>query len=118
MILTGIATCDEEGINKSVQNIFGNSDTFGALLWGSFLGSATAWLLSWVHRIAPDGSLTYVFKKGPSEPILSFATSLEVWIQGIRGLTTALMILIMAWAIGAAFTACGTGESCVHWPWS
>lgn len=110
MGITGAAACEELGIEKNAQNIFGNSDTFGALLWASFLGSETAWILSWVQHVRPDGTLTHMFSKGPSKPILSLRKSLEVWTEGMKGLTSALMILMMAWTIGAAFTACGTGE--------
>lgn len=110
MGITGANACEEAGIAKNAQNIFGNSDTFGSLLWGSFLGSATAWIVSWLHHVKPDGTLTHAFSKGPSKPILSLKKSLEVWIEGMKGLTSALLILMMAWTIGAAFTACGTGE--------
>lgn len=110
MGVTGANACADAGISKSVQNVFGNADSLGSLLWASFLGSMTAWVLSWFHHVTPNGGLTHVFSKVESRPILTFAKSLEVWIQGIKGLTTAMVILIMAWSVGSAFTACGTGE--------
>ncbi|CAM9782754.1 unnamed protein product, partial [Sphacelaria rigidula] len=64
MGITGANACEEAGIAKNAQNIFGNSDTFGSLLWGSFLGSATAWIVSWLHHVKPDGTLTHAFSKG------------------------------------------------------
>ena len=56
--------------------------------------------------------------EGP-RPILTFAESLDTWIEGIKGLTRAVLILIMAWAVGQALKVlCAVvpcGDVCGVW---
>lgn len=43
LILTGIDSAEADGIDKSVQNIFGNGDPFASLLWATFFVSLLTW---------------------------------------------------------------------------
>ncbi|CAM9756797.1 unnamed protein product, partial [Phaeothamnion confervicola] len=108
LVLTGVAGCHADDIPVNLQNVFSYSDSFGALLWASFIGSFTIWFLSWVQQVTPDGRLTHCFNK-MARPIMTWGESIEVWIIGIKNLMASIVILLLAWAIGAAFTACGTG---------
>ena len=69
--------------------------------------------MCWVQRITIDGDLLTVFHaKGrlpSSRPLMSLNESLEVFVFGIKNLVHALLILILAWTVGEAFTECGTG---------
>jgi Na+/H+ antiporter NhaC len=68
---------------QSIGQIFGAGDSFKALLWGSMAGCLAALLLS------------------KTEGILSLAEGLAAWLNGIKSMTTAVVILILAWSIAA-----------------
>lgn len=89
------------------------SDSFTSLLYGSIGGTLTIWTMCWVERITATGELTTVFHKSgrlsTSRPLMSLDESLDIFIFGIKNLVNALLILILAWTVGEAFTECGTG---------
>eukprot|EP00808_Paulinella_micropora_P019641 g73147.t1 len=109
LVLTGKAAARDAGeTNLTAAVIFSYSNSFGALLWGSFLGSFTIWLLCWAVRTTADGAVTHCFRRGQS--LLGLHESLRVWVVGVSNLTEAIVVLILAWSVGTAFQACGTGE--------
>ncbi|RMG64527.1 MAG: Na+/H+ antiporter NhaC family protein [Calditrichaeota bacterium] len=62
--------------------IVGNADSFSVLMWASFMGSVTAILLALSQRL------------------LSLAKAIDAWVQGIRSMIMAAIILTLAWSIG------------------
>jgi tetracycline resistance efflux pump len=71
------------------------------------------WTMCWVQRVTLTGELSTVFHSAgrlpSSKPIMSLDESLDIFIFGIKNLVNALLILILAWTVGEAFTECGTG---------
>jgi Na+/H+ antiporter NhaC len=109
LIVTGVDECKRLGIAITSRNIFSESDSYGALLYGSVLGSISIWLLCLAQRVTPTGELRWFSRHRLDRPILSFSASLDYWIMGIRNLTGAILVLLLAWAVGSSFTICGTG---------
>jgi Na+/H+ antiporter NhaC len=89
LISTGLASLplDQRG---NLTDIFGAADPFVPLLWGSVLGSLTAILL------AAGG------KK------LTLPATIEAWLSGIRTMILAIIILLLAWSLGAVTEDLGT----------
>jgi Na+/H+ antiporter NhaC len=79
--LTADGAAALEGGLRGMGQIFGAGDSFKALLWGSTAGCLTALLLSKVQAI------------------LSVADGLAAWLQGVKSMTAAIVILILAWAL-------------------
>lgn len=76
---------------SGIALIIGNADPFAALLWASFTGSTVAIAL-------------VVFQK-----ILTLNEALESWIGGMQSMLVAIIILILAWGLGAVTHEVGTG---------
>jgi Na+/H+ antiporter NhaC len=80
LYVTGTAGVTVE--NPGIKDILGAADSIKALLWGSLLGATTAAALSMVQRI------------------LSLEQVVNAWYQGMRAMVYAMIILILAWALG------------------
>lgn len=84
LIITGLANTQwdsDRSFAQNLSNILGSSDSYKALLWGSFAGVFVAILLTL------------------SQKILSLKESLEAVIEGFKSMITAIVILILAWSI-------------------
>jgi Na+/H+ antiporter NhaC len=79
-----------EGTQPTLRDIFGASDPFGTLLWGSLAGCLVAIALSVGQRI------------------LSLAESVDAWVSGMRAMFIAIVILALAWALGSVTAEVGT----------
>ena len=66
----------------ALRDIIGAANSYKALMWGSLLGTVTAAALSLVQRI------------------LSLEQVVNAWYQGMRAMVYAMMILVLAWALG------------------
>ena len=75
----------------SLWTIVGGADPFKTLIWASFAGNVVAISLAVAQRILPLGS------------------ALEAWINGMRAMLLAIVILVLAWALGGVTEALGTG---------
>src|SRR5690606_23425073 len=75
----------------TLREIVGGADPFTSLLWASLSGCVVAIGLAVAQRI-----LT------PSEAI-------EAWVAGLRSMVLAIVILVLAWSLGAVTEALGTG---------
>ncbi|EGD79341.1 Na+/H+ antiporter family protein [Salpingoeca rosetta] len=106
LVVTGVEQCRKLGLSLSGEHIFGNSDSYHALLYGSVLGTLTVWLLTWAQRVDVAGNVVWFARKFP--PIMCLQASLDTWVAGVRSLTFAVLVLLLAWAVGSAFTLCGT----------
>jgi len=68
---------------RDVGTIFGAGNSFHALLWASLAGCLTAAALPLVQRI------------------LTMGEALAAWSEGIKSMTLAFVILVLAWSISA-----------------
>lgn len=92
--LYGLYTTGAAGLGpgeSGITAIIGNADPFAALLWASFTGCAVAIAL-------------VVFQK-----VLSINQALESWVGGMQSMLMAVVILILAWGLGAVTQEVGTG---------
>jgi Na+/H+ antiporter NhaC len=80
---TGIDGLDP-GDDATLGNIVSAADSYVALLWASLSGCAVAILLAVVRRM------------------LTLAEAFTAWLHGLRSMMMAIVILILAWSIGAA----------------
>ena len=80
LYVTGRANLD--GAEPTLQNIIGAAESYKALMWASLLGMVTAAGLTLVQRI------------------LSLEEVVNAWYQGMRAMIYAMIILILAWALG------------------
>ena len=70
------------GLEPTLRNIIGNSDSFSALMWAAAIGCVTA------------GAIT-LFRR-----ILSLQDTIEAWLSGIKSMVLAVVILLLAWSLG------------------
>lgn len=87
LVKTGLENSDGGGL----MDIIGNADPFLALIWASFTGCVVAIGLA-------------VFQK-----ILSVQQAVESMVGGMQSMLMAVLILVMAWGLGEATQAVGTG---------
>lgn len=86
---TGVASV---GPGASLMDVFGAADPFATLLWGSLAGCLVAFALS------------------VGQKILTMNEAIEAWIGGIRAMMIAMIILTLAWSLGAVTEAVGTAS--------
>jgi Na+/H+ antiporter NhaC len=85
--VTGLASAGSEA---SLSDILGAADPFATLLWGSLAGCLVAVVLSTVQRI------------------LTLEESIDAWLSGMRAMLLAMIILTLAWSLGAVTEELGT----------
>ncbi|MFH0779211.1 MAG: Na+/H+ antiporter NhaC family protein, partial [Candidatus Eisenbacteria bacterium] len=78
------------------RDIIGKADPYATLLWASLLGCATAIALATVQRI------------------LSLAKAMDAWLGGVKAMLLAIVILILAWCIGAVCRELHTADFVVR----
>jgi len=84
LIFTGIDSLNEQGITDyGVQEIIGNSNSYLALLWSGFSACIVAAIMIL------------------SQKILTLNETVDAWFTGVRSMFLALIILTLAWSIGA-----------------
>lgn len=76
----------------SWQNILGNASAFQSLFWASLFGCITAIAMA------------------VSQKILSVEESINAWFLGARSMFLAMIILVLAWSIGAVTKEMGTAD--------
>ena len=80
LYVTGKAGVGAEG--ASLRDIIGAADSYKALMWGSMIGMITAALITMAQRI------------------MSLEDVVNAWYKGVRSMFFAMIILILAWALG------------------
>ena len=84
LYITGMNALAEKGITDfGIRDIIGNSDSYVALLWASF----SACVVAGVMII--------------SQKIMTLKETVDAWFMGLRSMFLALIILTLAWSIGA-----------------
>lgn len=86
---TGRAALEDAA--PTIRNIIGEADPFRSLLWASFAGGLAAGILAVAQRI------------------LTVKEALDAWVAGMRSMLLAMVILVLAWGLGAATGELGTG---------
>lgn len=87
---TGAASLDA-GTERTLSNIVGGADPFRTLLWASFTGVVVALLLAIAGRV------------------LSLQQGIEAMVNGMKAMFMAMVILVLAWGLGAVTEELGTG---------
>lgn len=82
LVHTGIASLGE-GEPLTVRGILASANSYQSLLWGSALGCAVAFVLTVASRA------------------LTMRTAFHAWLGGMRAMFLAVVILGLAWSIGA-----------------
>ncbi len=84
LYFTGMNALIEKGISDySIRDIIGNSDSYKSLLWASFASCIVAAIMV------------------ISQKIMNLKETLDSWFLGLRSMFLALLILTLAWSIGA-----------------
>jgi Na+/H+ antiporter NhaC len=90
---TGRASLPAPAISQATfMDIFGASDPFDTLLWGSLAGCIVAIFLS------------------VSQRILNLRESLDAWLMGMKSMLMAVIILTLAWSLGQITKDLGTAQ--------
>ena len=92
VVLVGLWTTGRAsaGPGASLSDIFGAADPFVTLLWGSLAGCLVALVLSAAQRV------------------LTLEEGIDAWLSGMRAMLLAMVILTLAWSLGAVTEAIGT----------
>lgn len=72
----------EKAASARMGVIIGAANSFSVLMWASFLGALTAILLAVTQKI------------------LTLNRALDAWLNGVKAMVIAMIILILAWTIG------------------
>ncbi len=84
LVYTGISSLQEQGFsNYGIREIISNSDSYLALLWSSFTACIVAAIMILLQRI------------------MSLSETIDAWFLGVRSMLLAIIILTLAWSIGA-----------------
>ncbi len=93
LIFTGIDSLKEQGITEyGIRSIISNSNSYLALLWGSFSACVVAGIMI------------------VSQKILNLRETIDAWFAGIRSMLLAILILTLAWGIGAVTNEIRTAD--------
>jgi len=93
LVYTGINSLEEQGITSyGVKEVIGSSDSYLALLWGSFAACIVAIVMITAQKI------------------LKLRTAIDAWFSGIRSMLLAVIILTLAWGIGAVTNEIKTAD--------
>ena len=88
--VTGKAAADDP--DPGLRAIIGSADSYRALLWGSLLGVVAALALTLGQRI------------------LSMDETVQAWYRGARSMLMAMIVLLLAWSLGAVTEELGTAD--------
>jgi Na+/H+ antiporter NhaC len=94
VVLIGLYTSGRAvvGPDASLRDVFGEAASYDALLWGSLAGALVAVFLSIGQRI------------------LTLPECVEAAVGGFRAMMLAMVILVLAWSMGAVTEAIGTSS--------
>lgn len=90
LVVSMVAGLFVSGEGDTLQAVLESADAYKALLWGSLLGVVSAVIMTMLHRS------------------LSIPELMAAWFTGLRSMLLAVVILVMAWALGDITEALGT----------
>ena len=92
VVLGGLYTSGRAavGADASLRDVFGAADPFMTLLWGSLSGCLVAALLSLSQRL------------------IDMKECVDAWLGGVKAMMIAMVILTLAWSLGAVTRDVGT----------
>ncbi|MEJ2205987.1 MAG: Na+/H+ antiporter NhaC family protein, partial [Gemmatimonadota bacterium] len=98
VVLAGLYVTGRAGAGPeaSIMDVFGEADPFSTLLWGSLSGCVVALLLSM------------------GQGILTLTEGIDAWLGGLKAMIIAMVILVLAWSLGAATEEIGTASYLAH----
>jgi Na+/H+ antiporter NhaC len=97
LLVTGHRSLAAAGVHGAgVLDMLKESNSFTALLWGSSAGCIAAAALALVQGLLP------------------LTETVTAWINGIRSMIPAIIILVLAWCIGRVCTELQTADYLVH----
>ena len=82
MYFTGIQALGQNAASARFGVIIGNADSFASLTWGTITGIFVAAILAL------------------SQKILTLQETFNAWLGGVKAMVLAMVILVLAWAIG------------------
>lgn len=85
------------GEGDTLQEIFGSSDAYKSLMWGSLLAVITAAVMT------------------IGQGIMALEQTVEAWSHGVKLMVTALIILILAWSLAEVTELLHTADYLVSW---
>ncbi len=77
---------------RNVGKIVSSADSFKVLLWASMMGAVTAFFLSYFQKI------------------LKIRDLISSFIQGMKSMIMAIVILVLAWSLGIVLVQLGTAD--------
>ena len=94
VVLAGLYTTGSASVGPDARlmDVFGAADPFATLLWGSLAGCLVAIGLSVAQKA------------------LSIEESIDALVGGMRAMMIAMIILVLAWSLGAVTEAIGTAR--------
>ncbi len=92
LYFTGRAVAVQESPDPSLMDVFGEADPFATLLWGSLAGCLVAIGLSM------------------AQGVLTLEESMTAWVGGLKAMVIAMVILVLAWSLGAVTEDVGTAR--------
>ena len=94
VVLGGLYTSGRAvvGPDALLKDVFGAADPFATLLWGSLAGCLVAAALSIGQRL------------------LTVHECIDAWMGGVKAMMIAMVILTLAWSLGAVTTDIGTAD--------
>ncbi|UCF36535.1 MAG: Na+/H+ antiporter NhaC family protein, partial [Acidobacteriota bacterium] len=94
---TGVDALEAEGATGyGIGEIISSADSYLALLWASLAGCMVAITLTLSQRL------------------LSLSRTMEAWVQGLKSMMLAMLILILAWALGSVTAELHTADYLVQ----
>jgi len=93
LYMTGFKSILKSGEEvQGFRHIISNSDSFQALFWASLSGCLIAFILATTQKI------------------LSITDAMDAWVNGAKSMVLAMIILTLAWSIGAVTKEMHTAE--------
>lgn len=97
LYMTGTAQLASAGkTDYGIGDIVSSADSYVALLWASLAGCLAGVILSVGQRI------------------LSLSQAVEAWVQGMKSMLLAMLILVLAWSLGAVTEELHTADYLVQ----
>lgn len=96
LVFTGLDSVEADGVDKTVENVFGASDSYSALLWATIAVSILT-MIMYAVQYQSEGTLQFIIGKAKgSLPLMTFSEAMEVWVEGMKQLFTTTLVLILA----------------------